>query len=644
MLHVSSQSHPPQSMQRMNRRDRRRAAFTGLSASLALSLAACVELPTSESAGDAAATESETSAQPNNPRNPNLAAGGEDPNRPRSMNQRARPPRDQRPPAQPLSVDPNQPAATFPLEFRTIDGFGNNLTQPDWGAADTAFLRLAPANYGDGSESPAGANRLSARLISNVCAAQVESLANNRQVTDYLWQWGQFLDHDINETPVADPSEAFDIPVPADDALFDPNGSGTQTIPLDRSSYVMIDGARQQIHEITAFIDASNVYGADEERAAALRTLDGTGRLLTSDGDLLPFNDAGLDNAPANSPNFFLAGDIRANEQVGLTAMHTLFMREHNYWAAEYASLRPEADGEAIYQFARAIVTAEMLAITYREFLPILLGSDAVPPYRGYDSTINPGIANEFATAAYRVGHSMLSETLLRLDADGGESANGHLSLAEAFFNPQHILDEGIDSVLRGLAAQAAQRIDNYVVDSVRNFLFGPPGAGGFDLAALNIQRGRDHGLADYNTLRTAFGLPAVASFTAINPDPEVALNLAAAYANVDDIDAWVGGLAEQPINGGLVGETWSAILVDQFRRLRDGDRFWYQAYLPGPLVELVEQQTLNRIIRRNTVVGDELRPNVFLLNEPVNQPDPNQPPRLDLATVLAQLEQAAAN
>ena len=88
--------------------------------------------------------------------------------------------------------------------------------------------------------------------------------------------------------------------------------------------------------EITAFIDASNVYGSGEERAYALRTLDGTGKLKTTIsevGDLLPYNTPGLANAPAATPNFFLAGHVRANEQIALTAMHTLFVREHNHWA-----------------------------------------------------------------------------------------------------------------------------------------------------------------------------------------------------------------------------------------------------------------------------------------------------------------------
>jgi len=501
--------------------------------------------------------------------------------------------------------------AVFPLEFRTIDGAGNNSQHPEWGAAETIMLRLVAPDYADGAHAPAGAHRPSPRSISNEVVAQAGSLPNSRGASDFLWMWGQFLDHDVTETPIADPAEAFDIPVAAGDAWFDPAATGLVTLPLDRSSYEVVDGARQQVNLITAFIDASNVYGSDEERAHDLRTLDGTGRLRTSAGDLLPFNENELPNAPNSAPSFFIAGDIRANEQVALAAMHTLFVREHNFWAGRLASLRL-MDGEAIYQFARALVAAEMQAITYREFLPVLLGKHALPPYHGYRPDVDPSIANEFATAGYRVGHTMLSPQLLRLQADGSPHPAGHLSLAGAFFNPQELTSIGIAPYLRGLSRQMAQEVDPFVIDDVRNFLFGPPGAGGLDLPALNIQRGRDHGLPSYNEIRTALGGPRAAAFDDMSSNAEIRARLTQAYAGVDDVDAWLGFLCEDPAPGAMVGPTLRTLLSDQFRRLRDGDRFWYQVYMPSSLVGFIEDQTLARIIRRNTEIGAELPDDVF--------------------------------
>ena len=229
---------------------------------------------------------------------------------------------------------------------RTIDGSDNNRNHPDWGAAHTPLLRAIPADYGDGVSSPAGADRPSPRAVSNVVAVQETLIPNPLGTSDHLWQWGQFLDHDIDLTDGVDPPEPEPIAVPVGDPWFDPLSTGVATIPFNRSIYAQGTGAgtgipREQLNEITSYIDASNVYGSDAERAQALRTLDGTGRLKTSEGDLLPFNVDGLPNAGGSGPELFLAGDVRANEQAGLAAMHTLFVREHNRLAERYAAVHP---------------------------------------------------------------------------------------------------------------------------------------------------------------------------------------------------------------------------------------------------------------------------------------------------------------
>ncbi len=511
----------------------------------------------------------------------------------------------------PLPAD--GPRFDFPAEERRIDGYGNNLADPERGMADVPFLRSVAPDYADGVGEPGGAARPSPRAVSNAVCAQTGDVPNRSGASDFVWQWGQFLDHDIDETPTADPAEAFDIAVPAGDPWFDPAGTGAATIALNRSAYEEVGGVRQQVNAITAYIDASNVYGSDEERAFALRTLDGTGRLKTSEGDLLPFNTGGLANAPSAAlPNFYLAGDVRANEQVGLTAMHTVFVREHNHWAATMREANPRMSGMEIYGAARAIVAAEMQAITYNEFLPVLLGPGALPPYRGYREEVDAGIANLFAAAAYRLGHSMLSGELLCLDADLREIDSGNLSLASSFFDPALMQTIGPDPILRGLCAQRCQEIDTMLVDEVRNFLFGAPGSPGFDLASLNIQRGRDHGLPSYSAVRVAYGLPPVRRFADITPDRELAGRLASVYAGPADLDLWVGLLAEPHAPGAMVGETLRRVLADQFIRLRDGDRFWYQNHLTPELAALVEEQTLARILRRNTGIGAEIGDDVF--------------------------------
>ncbi len=521
----------------------------------------------------------------------------------------------------PASVPPPDPSEEPTGRYRSIDGTGNHTTHFALGAADTTLRRMAPADYGDSVASMAGAGRPSPREISNALCADTLPGPNALGASDFLWQWGQFVDHDIDLTEGQGPAEPMPITVPTGDPSFDPTSTGTATIAFDRSAYHPGTGndlayPRQQMNQITHFIDASNVYGSDDVRAAALRTNDGTGRLLTSAGDLLPFNTPGLPNAGGTDPTLFLAGDVRANEQVGLTAMHTLFVREHNRLAAEIAANDPLLTGEEIYQEARRIVGALMQVITYNEFLPALLGPNALPPYQYYFWNASPAIFNEFSTAVYRFGHSALSPTLLRLDATLSTIPEGNLPLRDAFFRPDRLVNEGgIEPILRGLASQACSSIDTELVDDVRDFLFGPPGAGGFDLASLNIQRGRDHGLPSYNETRAALGLATKSTFAEVSSDPVVQGRLASVYVDVDEIDLWVGTLAEDPVNGGHVGELAFHVISKQFKSLRDGDRYWYRAKLSVQERADVESTTLADVIRRNTTIGAELSDNVFLAN-----------------------------
>jgi hypothetical protein len=515
----------------------------------------------------------------------------------------------------------NPPLAAIHLPPRTYDGTGNNLKHTEWGSTGEDFLRRASAEYSDGVSALAGEDRISAREISNIVVDQDASEVNVRGWTDMLWQWGQFIDHDLDLTLSADPAEAAPIAVPSGDPEFDPLGTGNVTIGLNRSIYNTSTGdaandPRQQINSISAWIDGSMIYGSSQATADSLRTFSG-GQMKTSAGNLLPTDAQGN----------FLAGDIRVNEQVGLISMQTLFVREHNRVATEIAERHPQWTDEQIFQRARAFVIGEVQAITYKEFLPALIGGKALKPYRGYRPEVNPGVTSEFATAGFRVGHTMLSSELLRLNNDGTVIDEGNIALRDSFFNPAAVKETDIDPLLKGLATQAGQEIDNQLVDEVRNFLFGPPGAGGFDLASLNIQRGRDHGLADYNQTRAAYGLPKVTSFAQISSDPETQSRLAAAYDSVNDIDLWVGALAEDHAAGASVGPLVQRIVADQFTRVRDADRYWYQRAFRGDELRRLENTHLADVIQRNTDLT-HLQRNVFFSPEAQQNhlPPPRQP------------------
>ncbi len=527
------------------------------------------------------------------------------------------------------------------LSAASIDGSGNNLSNPDWGSAGEDFIRLTVAEYADSFSSVGGEDRPSAREISNAVAdTGGENAISNRLLSAMIYAWGQFIDHDMTLTKSGS-TELMSIPVPTGDPSFDPQSTGTKSINTFRSDFDPLSGTdalnpRQQINLVTAFLDGSMVYGSDAATAASLRTFS-AGLMATSDGDLLP-----LENG------FFKAGDVRVNENPELAALQTLFVREHNGQARRIAAANPTLKDEQIYQKARAVVIAEIQAITYNEWLPSLLGKGAIDGYSGYDPTVNPGISNEFSTAAFRLGHSLLGDDIEFLDNNGIAIAD-EVSLAEAFFNPDLVSDNGIDSILKYLASDPSSELDNEVVDSVRNFLFGPPGAGGLDLASLNVQRGRDHGLADYNAVRVAMGLPPATSWADITSDEELQADLESLYGSVDDVDLWVGGLAEDHVAGGSLGETFRTILVDQFGRLRAGDRYWYQNQFSGRELATLQQTSLSDIIERNSTLTT-VQSNAFFfkagisgsVNQDLNRDGKvsgNEPPMAKLTVQLINTE-----
>jgi peroxidase len=504
-------------------------------------------------------------------------------------------------------------------EDRSINGTGNNLANPSWGSAGSDLLRIGSAAYADGLSAPSGATRPNARTISNAVVSQLSSITNSYQMSDWVFQWGQFIDHDLSLSDVG--SVNMSIPIPTGDPIFDPSSTGTATMGFTRSLFDPATGTtnpRQQINTLTAYIDGSMVYGSDPTRANTLRSFSG-GHLATSAGNLMPLNTTGLPNGTGGNPftnQFYLAGDVRSNEQIGLTAVHTLFLREHNRLADAIAAANPTWTDEQIYQKARKITGAEIQAITYQEFLPALLGSSAPGLASTYNANVNAGVATEFSTAFFRVGHTMLSPNLLRIQNDGTPAPGGPVALRDTFFQMQNLSSPNqLEYILKGLATQQQQQVDIHIVDDVRNFLFGEPLPNqGFDLAALNIQRGRDHGLPDYNALRVAYGLSAVTSFDQITNDPTLAAALQSLYGDVNNIDPWVGGLAETPLGTSHVGPLITAALIDQFTRARDGDRFWFlnDDSLTATEKQMILDSSLCDIILRNTSLTN-LQPAVFV-------------------------------
>uniref|UniRef100_A0A8C6FTZ5 Thyroid peroxidase n=1 Tax=Moschus moschiferus TaxID=68415 RepID=A0A8C6FTZ5_MOSMO len=316
--------------------------------------------------------------------------------------------------------------------------------------------------------------------------------------------------------------------------------------------------------------------------------------------------------APGARAPCFLAGDGRASEVPALAALHTLWLREHNRLATALKALNAHWSADTAYQEARKVVGALHQIITLRDYIPRILGPEAfglhVGPYRGYDPSVDPTVSNVFSTAAFRFGHATIHPLVQRLDARFQELL-GPLPLRDAFFRPWRLLEEGgVDPVIRGLLAKPAklQVQDQLLNEELTERLFVLSDAGTLDLASINLQRGRDHGLPGYNEWRQFCGLSRLetrADLRAATANGSVADRILDLYGHPDNIDVWLGGLVESFLPGARTGPLFACLVGKQMKALRDGDRFWWEhrAVFTEAQRRELGRHSLSRVICDNT-------------------------------------------
>lgn len=487
--------------------------------------------------------------------------------------------------------------------YENYNGHANSLRNYEWGRANEPLLRISPKS------EPNPRSQYNPREISNIVCVQDENTPKSI-LSSLVFVFGQFLDHEISITHTEENVEF--ITTPSDDPVL-PNAQ----IPFKPS---LKDENGEPINHISSYIDNTNVYGYSSARASALRLHDGTGKLKTGDNDLPPDNVGEHDMATngLHLNEVFFLGDVRGNENFALIAFHTIFLREHNRLCDEYVVENPQwlGNDDKIFHEARLRLIAKVQAIVFEEFVPLLIGSK-LPRYTGYKRSVNAGILNEFSSAVYRLHSIVPNEFFL-----GANASKGTIQLRDAFFNPQYIRDNPdiIDDLIEGAITQPMEQMDNEIVEDLRSFLFASPTSGPppmlHDLASLNIERGRQHQLSDYNTMREAFGLKKVSSFSEITSDPVLAQKLSDAYnGNIDDIDPWIGINSEDKINGAIYGELGLAITKQQILNLQRGDRFYFEN---NPTLSSQEKNELKKtrlkdIIERNTNLSG-VKNNVFEL------------------------------
>ncbi|XP_076461680.1 salivary peroxidase/catechol oxidase-like [Babylonia areolata] len=562
--------------------------------------------------------------------------------------------------------------------YRTSDGTCNNLMHPKWGSVGQPYLRFLPPAYMDHLSVPRlqgtrGAGPLpSPRQVSvSVCSSHCR-VAGLSSVM--LPVWGQFIAHDIASTPleevdkemgccdglsdnathpdVVNGGPCFPIAIPPGDCHF-PN---TSCMEFVRSRAVTDkNGVRQQINMRSSYIDGSVIYGSDDPEMKRLRAFkEGRMKVRRSQGrhkDDLP-RSTGKDAMclKITQTDFCpLAGDDRVNVYPPLTALHTMFVRYHNYVAQQLALTHPEYDDEVLFQEARKIVIAVLQRITHKEFLPRLLRNSQVSEsllrseWR-YKKRCDATLHNVIPTAALRFGHSMVPDYL---------SVNClKVGLKDLFLRPHYTLSS-LDSVVKNSATERAMLVDQWISDDIKrtsrtwgqlkrlaqnldgwraNLFCGyaPDGSTGMmnhlleegegegrrgrDVVSVNIQRGREHGLRSYNHWREFCKLPLLPDFSHFQNLGE---KFQAVYSHVDDVDLFPAALAEERV--GEVGETLTCLLSRQFEDLRFCDRFWWETKDPligfasDKLREEIDKTKLSHVICRTTQVYD-IQPDVFKL------------------------------
>ncbi|XP_076351302.1 chorion peroxidase-like isoform X2 [Tachypleus tridentatus] len=503
-------------------------------------------------------------------------------------------------------------------KFRSIDGTCNNLINPRWGSSFSCFNRFIHPNYADGLSSPRRAlsgNELpNPRVISTTIHIDRSVLA--RDFTHLVMQWGQFVDHDISLTPfssfheddliLGNPnrlldccalenqqnSQCFAFSIPHKDQFFSQFQQRCMNFRRSARCLRSQTAQREQINQLTSFVDGSQIYGSFLNDSIALRTLQ-HGLLRTQidkqGKELLPMTpDTEKDLCSHKEKNkiCFRAGDERVNEQPALTSMHTIWLRQHNALARQLRQLNPSWDDERLYQEARRIVVAQLQMITYNEFLLVVLGplyhrlfrlNPRRFTYTRYNPNYNPTLMNAFATAAYRFGHSLIQNRFNQVNSKG---TTNEMVLENNFFFPFGLYEGELDSTLKGLMTQHAQTFDTFISQGVTNHLYKLRDEKfGLDLIAFNIQRGRDHGLRSYTDyVRFCFGLSLTRFSQLLWFMPRSAgAKFQKLYENVQDIDLFSAGISERPLPGSVVGPTFGCIIGYQFALLKKGDRFYFE-------------------------------------------------------------------
>jgi len=537
-----------------------------------------------------------------------------------------------------LALCAPEPICTDPLSpYRTNDGSCNNLQTPSFGARGFPYVRWAPPKHFFSSCGKCPKCGLPTPRQASQSLVKRGDFDIMTGVSQWTMVIGQVLDHDMEITPIREEAdlgnneftdcckpenenkpECCPIKASTDDHFYGKDGRpkclSFIRSKLTRQSQSTCDDPKSKkvfqnpdvINENSAFVDAGFLYGSDKETANNLRTFSGGMMKTTKDNrerdfPVLEEEEDGL---------FMKFGDSRGDVHPAFTAVVTVFLRNHNRMAGILQQRNPDWADEKLYQETRKINIALWQNIVYTQFMDVLLGSPndvAVTRLQGYSDFYNPSldasISMPFATAGYRLHTFCPSYFVLR---NSSYEISKKLQLREVFHRPLTLMqDDNMDDILRGLSSQPLQEFNNVFTEEMTEWLFPEEEENfGSDIVALNVQRGRDHMLQGYPTYRKMCKLGEIKSWQDVTDliPPRHVHRLIHAYRKPEDIDAYIALNMEDPLQGSILGPTAHCIIRDQFRRLRDGDRFFFTN--PGVFttsqLDTIRSQTFSRLLCDN--------------------------------------------
>ncbi|KAI4057614.1 dual oxidase 1 [Homo sapiens] len=543
-------------------------------------------------------------------------------------------------------------------EVQRFDGWYNNLMEHRWGSKGSRLQRLVPASYADGVYQPLGEPHLpNPRDLSNTISRGPAGLASlrNRTVLGVFFGYHVLSDLVSVETPGC-PAEFLNIRIPPGDPMFDPDQRGDVVLPFQRSRWDPETGRspsnpRDPANQVTGWLDGSAIYGSSHSWSDALRSFS-RGQLASGPDPAFPRDSqnpllmwAAPDPATGqNGPRGLYAfGAERGNREPFLQALGLLWFRYHNLWAQRLARQHPDWEDEELFQHARKRVIATYQNIAVYEWLPSFL-QKTLPEYTGYRPFLDPSISSEFVAASEQFLSTMVPPGVYMRNAschfqgviNRNSSVSRALRVCNSYWSREHPSlqsAEDVDALLLGMASQIAEREDHVLVEDVRDFWPGPLKFSRTDHLASCLQRGRDLGLPSYTKARAALGLSPITRWQDINPalsrSNDTVLEATAALYNQDLswLELLPGGLLESHRDPGPL---FSTIVLEQFVRLRDGDRYWFENTRNG----LFSKKEIEEI--RNTTLQDvlvavinidpsALQPNVFVWHKGDPCPQPRQ-------------------